>query len=139
MRSNPLCLCGFVAVLLLSAASLRAAESDDGFVAIFDGKTLDGWHVSSQTGHGSGGRWMVEDGAIVGSQDKPGNGGIIITDKSYGNFEVIVEMNIAGSTVRSSCIGPTGKSVIRTEAVLRCRSTAAATSPNNSYAIARSA
>ena len=35
---------------------------------------------------------MVEDGAIIGSQDKPGDGGIIITDKEYGNFEVIVEM-----------------------------------------------
>ena len=41
---------------------------------------------------GSGGRWVVEDSAIVGSQDKPGNGGIIITDKNYGDFEVIVEM-----------------------------------------------
>jgi hypothetical protein len=35
---------------------------------------------------------VVEDGAIVGSQDIPGNGGIIITDKQYGDFEVIVEM-----------------------------------------------
>ena len=35
---------------------------------------------------------MVEDGAIVGSQDIPGNGGIVITDKQYGDFEVIVEM-----------------------------------------------
>ena len=31
--------------------------------------------------------------AIVGSQDRPGNGGIIITDKAYGDFEVSVEMN----------------------------------------------
>ena len=35
---------------------------------------------------------MVEDGAIVGSQDIKANGGIIITDKQYGDFEVIVEM-----------------------------------------------
>ena len=35
---------------------------------------------------------MVEDGAIVGSQDRPGNGGIILTDAQYGDFEVIVEM-----------------------------------------------
>ena len=32
------------------------------------------------------------DGAIVGSQDIPGNGGIIITDKEYGDFEVALEM-----------------------------------------------
>ena len=36
---------------------------------------------------------MVEDGAIVGTQDIPGNGGIIITEKEYGNFEVVLEMN----------------------------------------------
>jgi hypothetical protein len=44
------------------------------------------------TGHGTGGKWVVEDGAIVGSQDKPGNGGIVITDKDYGDFEVALEM-----------------------------------------------
>jgi hypothetical protein len=76
----------------------REKLDDSGFVSIFDGKTLKGWHVSAQTGHSSksknksGGRWVVEEGAIVGSQDIPGNGGIIITDKQYGDFEVIVEM-----------------------------------------------
>src|SRR5262249_13816872 len=69
-----------------------------GFTTIFEGKDLKGWHVSAQTGHSrasmnkSGGKWIVEDGAIVGSQDIPGNGGIILSDKSYGDFEVIVEM-----------------------------------------------
>jgi hypothetical protein len=28
----------------------------------------------------------------VGSQDKPGNGGILITDKAYGDFEIALEM-----------------------------------------------
>ena len=97
--------------LMLIAAGLTIAtpaKADDfkreqfdeqGFVSIFDGKTLDGWHVSSQTGHSgtsknkTGGRWVVEDGAIVGCQDIPGNGGIVITDKPYGNFEVALEMN----------------------------------------------
>ena len=93
-------------ITLLAIAAVRADEldakreklDDSGFASIFDGKTLKGWHVSAQTGHSrasgnkSGGRWVVEDGAIVGSQDIPGNGGIIITDKEYGDFEVIVEM-----------------------------------------------
>jgi S-formylglutathione hydrolase FrmB len=73
-------------------ASSPSAESN-GFTTIFDGSTLAGWHVSSKTGHGSGGRWVAADGAIVGSQDKPGNGGILITDKAYRDFEVVVEMN----------------------------------------------
>jgi hypothetical protein len=77
----------------------REKLDDTGFVEIFNGKTLDGWHVSTATGHSrtsgnkSGGRWVVEDGAILGSQDVPGNGGIIVSDKQYGDFEVIVEMN----------------------------------------------
>jgi hypothetical protein len=81
-------------------APLQAAEkNDDGFVSIFDGKTLSGWHVSGKTGHSrasknqSGGKWFVENGAIAGSQDIPGNGGIVITDEQYGDFEVVLEMN----------------------------------------------
>ena len=69
-----------------------------GFVSIYDGKTLTGWHVSAKTGHSrasksqSGGKWVVEEGAIVGSQDIPGNGGLIITDEQFGDFEVKLEM-----------------------------------------------
>jgi hypothetical protein len=79
--------------LALLLAAVAASAEDDGFVPIFDGKTLDGWHVSGQTGHGTGGRWVVQDGAIVGSQDRPGNGGILITDRPYSDFEVVLEMN----------------------------------------------
>jgi hypothetical protein len=67
--------------------------------AVFDGQTLKGWHVSAQTGHSrasqhqTGGRWVVEEGAIVGSQDIPGNGGILITDELFGDFEVVLKMN----------------------------------------------
>ena len=77
-----------------------AAEPNDvGFVSIFDGQTLKGWHIDAQTGHSkksgnkSGGRWVVENGVIVGSQDIPGNGGLLMTDKQYGDYEVVLEMN----------------------------------------------
>ena len=95
-----------VVAIGLSLAASAAAEdfkrekfNDSGFVSLFNGSSLDGWHVSSQTGHSrasnnqSGGRWLVQDGAIVGSQDIPGNGGIILTDRAYGDFEVALEMN----------------------------------------------
>jgi hypothetical protein len=87
-----------VAVLAVSAGQLPA-QSADGFVPIFDGKTLAGWHASAKTGHSAaskhqtGGRWVVENGAIVGSQDIPGNGGIFITDEPFGDFEIVLEMN----------------------------------------------
>ena len=99
-----------IAVLpILAALALVAAPSsaelpkpetfdDRGFESIFDGKTLKGWHVSAKTGHSgtsknkSGGKWEVVDGAITGSQDVPANGGIVITDKHYGDFEIALEM-----------------------------------------------
>lgn len=95
------------ALLTISLAFIAGANAadfprekldDTGFETIFDGKSLKGWHVSTQTGHSrasmhtSGGKWALVDEAIVGTQDIPGNGGIILTDRQFGNFEVIVEM-----------------------------------------------
>src|SRR5688572_12899727 len=88
-----------VAAGLPAAAQLPAPEkfSDEGFVKIFNGKDLTGWRVSAKTGHSrtsgnkSGGKWVVENGAIVGTRDVPGNGGIVITEKEYGDFEVALE------------------------------------------------
>jgi hypothetical protein len=92
-----------VVAALASAAFLVAQEktapAKEGWVSIFDGTTLKGWHVSAKTGHSraskntTGGKWEVKDGAIVGTQDIPGNGGLIITDEAYTDFEVSVEMN----------------------------------------------
>src|SRR5262249_61583256 len=86
------------AAFMFPAKGAGEKKKDDGYVAIFDGKSLDGWHVSAKSGHSrksnnqSGGKWVVADGAITGTQDEPGNGGIIITDKKYKNFEVVLEM-----------------------------------------------
>lgn len=92
-------LSAFTLLVALPAADKNDKPSDEGFVAIFDGKSLKGWHVSAKTGHSrasgnkTGGKWVVADGAITGTQDIKGNGGIIITDKAYGDFEVALEMN----------------------------------------------
>ncbi len=107
-----ICVSGVLLVLFVGLAGFPSLPSiaqetkskekdkpkDDGFVSIFDGKSLDGWKISAKTGHSaksknkSGGKWVVEGGAIVGSQDVPENGGIIITEKEYGDFEVVLEM-----------------------------------------------
>ena len=95
----------FLSVCLLSwptassfAEPVAEKFTEEGFESLFDGTSLKGWHVSTQTGHSgasmhtSGGRWRLEDGAIAGSQDIPGNGGIILTDRLLGDFEVALEM-----------------------------------------------
>ena len=35
----------------------------------------------------------MENGAIIGSQDIPGNGGIFLTDEQFGDYEIVLEMN----------------------------------------------
>jgi hypothetical protein len=93
MKMNLVALSACLGILSLTCSA------EEGFASIFDGKTLNGWHVSAKTGHSraskneSGGKWVIKDGAIIGSQDIPGNGGIIITDEQYGDFEIMVEMN----------------------------------------------
>lgn len=99
MKSNPLTKFAVLTGIIVMAGPWLHGGDHDGFVPIFDGKTLQGWHVSAKTGHSgaskhqTGGRWVVEDGAIIGSQDIPGNGGIVITDEQFGDFEIILEMN----------------------------------------------
>ena len=59
---------------------------------LFDGKSLQGWQVL-RTGHGTGGKWEAVEGVLQGTQDPPGNGGVLATTEKYGDFEVVVEIN----------------------------------------------
>ena len=52
---------GFLALCLVGAGSLAAADAD-GWMALFNGRNLDGWD-------GDPALWSVENGAIVGSTD----------------------------------------------------------------------
>lgn len=91
-------ICG-VGGILASAMGARAADPQpdaDGWISLFDGKTLQGWHKNPQKiGHGTGGNWTVEpDGVLAGEQDPPGsgNGGILLTDEKFGDFELSLDM-----------------------------------------------
>jgi hypothetical protein len=71
-----------------------AAPADD-WIELFDGKSLAGWHKNPQKiGHGTGGTWQVEEGTITGEQDPPGsgNGGILLTDRKFGDFELLLDI-----------------------------------------------
>jgi hypothetical protein len=106
---------GLALVAVLAGAPLAAAPSqDDGlFRPLFDGASLAGWHVSAATTHSaasfqrSGGAWSVQDGAITGTQDLPGNGGILVSDESFGDVEIALEARVdfgvdSGIFLRSS-------------------------------------
>ncbi len=64
----------------------------DGFTPIFNGTTLQGWHISRTNHHGRTPDFYVLHGAIVATQNPFGGGGILLTDKSYKNFELYMEV-----------------------------------------------
>ena len=88
-----------VALAAWFAAGARqtfAQSAGNDWITLFDGKTLKGWHKNpEEIGHGTGGQWTVEpDGVLAGEQDPPGsgNGGILLTDRKFGDFELSLEM-----------------------------------------------
>lgn len=61
----------------------KKAPCKDGWVSLFDGKTLKGWHNVGD------GEWVVEDGAIVGKTQKAAKlFGLLVSDKEYENLRV---------------------------------------------------
>ena len=81
------------ALSLALVTPLLLAAVPAGFTPIFDGKDLAGWHVSQTNHHGNSKGWTVKDGVLLATQDRPGNGGILLTDKKYRDFEVSLEIN----------------------------------------------
>lgn len=66
----------------------------EGFTRLFNGKDLNGWHVSRTTHQGTTPNFQVEDGAIVARQHPLGQGGLLLTDKKYKSFELYLEVKI---------------------------------------------
>ena len=94
---------GAMGALVLGASRALAepvAHEDsahgDGWITLFDGKSLNGWHKNpNKIVHGTGGVWEVEPGGVLaGHQDPPGsgNGGILLSDRKFGDFELSIDM-----------------------------------------------
>ncbi len=75
--------------------SASAQTKKKGFVKLFDGKTITGWHTYNKSGVGSA--WDVEYGAIHMSPTKKGKdgGGDLVTDQEYSNFHLKLEWKVA--------------------------------------------
>ena len=82
--------------LLIGPAPLHvSAQAPTPSVAIFDGKTLSGWHKPQDVpADYRGGKWDVIDGTLVGDQDPPGMGGFLVTDKIYRDFIIEFDINL---------------------------------------------
>jgi len=80
-------------VLCLASTPLFAADTEEGFTSIFDGKTLEGWDGDPKL-------WSVEDGALTGqtSADDPirHNSFLIYRKDEPGDFELRFKFRMVG-------------------------------------------
>lgn len=96
----------FVIFFTLCAGFLNA-QIPQGFDPIFNGKDLKGWHISRTTHQGTTLGCSVEDGVIHITQKPFGQGGVLLSDKKYKNFELYLEIKVdsmsnGGIFIRSS-------------------------------------
>ena len=79
-------LIALLAVTSFSGTS-TAQESPEGFTALFDGKSLDGWGQKNGTA-----TFEVVDGTIKGMTAVKSPNSFMCTNKEYGNFELQFEV-----------------------------------------------
>ncbi len=89
MQNTPRFRVVIVSLILVFISSITFSGAS-GWSSLFDGKTMNGWKLMAVHG-GHGGVWEVKDGALVGDQEKDHQGGLIGTEKKYGDFEIEVE------------------------------------------------
>lgn len=69
--------------------ALSPAEQLNGWRLLFDGQTTAGWHNFRKTGPAVG--WAAVDGALT----RTGEGGDIVSDTTYANFELQLDWKIS--------------------------------------------
>jgi hypothetical protein len=78
-------------LLVLAAVALasgcKTTSHDDGFVSLFDGRTLDGWTLVGKKGDGYG----VTNGMIYCARGSDGN---LFTEKEYSDFVLRLEFKL---------------------------------------------
>jgi hypothetical protein len=65
------------------------ADEQEGWISLFDGKTLDGWILKNGTA-----TYRVEDGTIVGKTTEGSPNSFLCTEKEYGDFELEFEVKV---------------------------------------------
>jgi hypothetical protein len=74
------------ALTLVLQPAVAAEEDNDGWVTIFDGKSLDGWKINENEKS-----WKLEDGALV-AQGERSHVFYVGDEKPFKNFELKVEV-----------------------------------------------
>jgi hypothetical protein len=74
-------------ISFLFAVLIMAGSCGDGFVSLFDGKTLDGWECDPA---GLASHWKVENGELVG-ENPDEQGSNLWTTRNYKDYELELE------------------------------------------------
>ena len=82
MKKSPLLQ---LVLLIVFVAPAVILADDDGFVDLFDGKTLNNWDGDPKL-------WRVEDGVIVGKTAEGSPNSFLCTEEAYTNFELTFEV-----------------------------------------------
>jgi hypothetical protein len=81
-----------VLFIIVAVACGQEARIPSGFTKLFNGKDLSGWHLSRTDHHGSTPLASVQDGVLYLKQSPYGQGGLLLTDKRYRDFELYIEV-----------------------------------------------
>ena len=79
-------------IFLAIAARVWAGSAPPGFTPLFNGRDLIGWHVSRTDHHGSTPGISIDNGVLRLSQSPYGQGGLLLTDRRYRDFELYLEV-----------------------------------------------
>ncbi|MBC7920935.1 MAG: DUF1080 domain-containing protein [Ferruginibacter sp.] len=89
------CLTGVLLLALVAGfAHAQTGKIPEGFTPIFNGKDLKGWHTSRTSHQGTTGNFYAENGVIILKQHPYGQGGVLLTDRKYTNFELYLEAKV---------------------------------------------
>lgn len=78
--------------LTINATFAQPGNIPKGFTPLFSGKDLTGWHISRTTHQGTTPDIKVENGMIILKQHPYGQGGVLLSNRKYRNFELYLEV-----------------------------------------------
>src|SRR5882757_3776874 len=86
-------LMGATALLAFTVSKKHPIQKSSGWISLFDGKSLKGWHGYNKKGPVK--NWEIEDGALVClGAAKDASGGDIVSEKKFANFELKWEWKV---------------------------------------------
>ena len=76
-----------------AATTANSSTNDTGWITLFDGTSLNGWHTFGETSVSP--KWSVDSGAIHFNPKAKGDDGDLVSNDSFENFDLKLDWKIA--------------------------------------------